>query len=148
MKKIINNKVYDTEKAAKVGEDSENYPSDFSYVEEVLYRKRTGEYFLYGYGPAASRSAERVGSSGWGSGERIMPLSYEQARQWAEDHMEADDYMAEFEVDPEEGGSVTVTLVVPSRTKALLDREAARSGRTRSEVAAEAIEALAASREA
>lgn len=148
MKKVISNKVYDTEKAAKVGEDSENHPGDLDYVEEALYRKRTGEYFLHGYGHAASRYAERVGSSGWGSGERIMPLTYDEAREWAEAHMDADAYMDEFEADPEEGEPVTVTLVVPARTKALLDREAARSGRTRSEVAAAAIDALAAPREA
>ena len=48
MKKIINGKLYDTDTAKEVFAIScGNGPSDFHYYAEQLYRKRTGEYFLY-----------------------------------------------------------------------------------------------------
>ena len=48
MKKIINGKKYDTETATSVGEYSSNYAcSDYKYYDETLYKKKTGEFFLY-----------------------------------------------------------------------------------------------------
>lgn len=96
MKKIINNKVYDTNTAQKLGEwDNGHYTNEFAYCAETLYRKRTGEYFLFGEGHAMSKYASHSGNnSGWG--EKIIPLSYEEAQQWAEGHLEADDYIRIF----------------------------------------------------
>lgn len=90
MKKVINNKVYDTNTAQKLGDwDNGYYTSDFPYCAETLYRKRTGEYFLHGEGHAMSKYASHSGNnSGWG--EKIIPLSYEEARKWAEEHLDAD----------------------------------------------------------
>lgn len=51
MKKIINGKKYDTETATSVGEYSSNYAcSDYKHYDETLYKKKTGEFFLYGEG--------------------------------------------------------------------------------------------------
>ena len=48
MKKIINGKVYDTSTAERVGGWNNNCStSDFGYCSEDLYRKRTGEFFLF-----------------------------------------------------------------------------------------------------
>lgn len=96
MKKIINNKVYDTNTAQKLGEwDNGHYTNEFAYCAETLYRKRTGEYFLFGEGHAMSKYASHSGNnSGWG--EKIIPLSYEEAQQWAKGHLEADDYIRIF----------------------------------------------------
>ena len=47
MKKIINGKVYDTQKAECVGKWN-NGLAGFDWCEEELYRKRTGEFFLFG----------------------------------------------------------------------------------------------------
>lgn len=98
MKKIINGKRYDTSKAKEIGYWSNNLSNrDFNHCDEWLYKKRTGEYFLYGEGGPMTRYAERVGDM-WGGGSEITPLSYEDARQWAEEHLDADEYEAEFEV--------------------------------------------------
>lgn len=96
MKKIINNKVYDTNTAQKLGEwDNGHCTNEFAYCAETLYRKRTGEYFLFGEGHAMSKYASHSGNnSGWG--EKIIPLSYEEAQQWAKGHLEADDYIRIF----------------------------------------------------
>lgn len=106
MKKIIRNKAYDTDTAQKLGEwDNGHYTSDFQYCAETLYRKRTGEYFLHGEGHAMSKYASHSGdSSGWG--EKIIPLIYEEAQNWAEEHLDADDYISIFG-EPEEDDSLT-----------------------------------------
>lgn len=96
MKKIIRNKVYDTATAQKLGEwDNGHYTNDFQYCAETLYKKRTGEYFLHGEGHAMSKYASHSGdSSGWG--EKIIPLTYDEAQKWAEEHLDADDYISIF----------------------------------------------------
>lgn len=93
MKKIINKKLYDTETAKMIASWSNGLgKSDFRGYEENLFLKKTGEFFLYGEGGGLSPYAEPVGS-GWGYGKKITPLTEEEARQWAETHMEADEYL-------------------------------------------------------
>lgn len=97
MKKIINQKRYDTDTAKEMGYDCYNGSrSDFQWWQETLYRKQTGEFFLHGEGGAMSRYAEAVGNSSWCGGERIMPLTVEEAQKWAEKHLTADEYESIF----------------------------------------------------
>lgn len=93
MNKIIRGKKYDTETATKLAEwNNEFRRSDFNWFRETLYRKRTGEFFLYGEGGPMSKYAERAGSNGWGYGERIEPMTIEEAQEWAERYLTADEY--------------------------------------------------------
>jgi hypothetical protein len=101
MKKIIKGKRYDTETARLMGSWGNNR-TDFSYVHEELYRKKTGEYFLYGRGGAMSKYAEAVDQNSWSGGSDIRPLTYEEARDWAEHHLDADEYEEIFEPIPED----------------------------------------------
>lgn len=98
MRKIIRKKVYDTETARRVGSEWDNgySVSDFGYCAEQLYRKKTGEYFLHGEGGAQSKYARSCGRTAWCGGEAIIPLTYEAAREWAEEHLETEEYEAEF----------------------------------------------------
>ena len=144
MKRIIDGKVYDTETAHQVGRPWSPAglgPSDFEWYEETLYRKRTGEYFLHGEGGPKTRYARPHGQSGWTGGERIMPMGYDQARQWAEGHLEVEEYIAAFG-DPGEGGDAgleRLQVKVPARTLAAIDREVSATGRTRSDVVADLL---------
>lgn len=144
MKRIIGGRVYDTETARQVGEPwspAGVCPSDFDWLEETLYRKRTGEYFLHGRGGARTKYAEPYGQSGWTGGERIMPMAYDEAREWAEAHLDADEYIAAFG-DPGEGGEdglARLQVRVPERVLSALDREVSASGRTRSDVVADLL---------
>ena len=106
MKKIIGGRVYDTEKARELGTYA-NAGSwrDFSHLEETLYRKKTGEYFLFGEGGPMTRYAEAEGQNSWSGGRRIMPMSYDEAREWAEEHLEADEYESIFGEIVEDNGS-------------------------------------------
>ena len=116
MKKIINNKRYDTNTAKKVAEyDSDAARSDFNYYHEDLYQKRTGEFFLYGQGNAASKYADRAFPDGWTSGEKITPLTIDQAKDWAERTQDADTYESIFGV-VDEDDSKTVTTISLSRS--------------------------------
>lgn len=93
MKKIINGKVYDTKKAERVGQWSSGHSArDFSYYSEYLYRKRTGEFFLYGEGGPSSKYSEPCGNNTWTGGSKIIPLTYDAAQEWSEEHLSADEY--------------------------------------------------------
>ena len=129
MKKIINNKRYDTETARKIGEDSSGgSSSDFGFWNETLYCKRTGEYFLMGEGGARSRYAKNYGGGTWGWGEEIIPMTYDKARLWAEHHLDADDYEKEFGEVAEDDSTETVTISLPASTIAKIRRKAQEAG--------------------
>ncbi len=92
MKKIVYGKKYDTETAKNLGGWSNDYPvRDFNYCEESLYRKKTGEYFLFGEGGPNSKYRERY-PDGWGSGWSITPLTEDEAKDWAMEHLDCDAY--------------------------------------------------------
>lgn len=102
MKQIINGKMYNTDTATKVGSWSNGCStSDFSYCYEALYRKKTGEYFLYGDGGPMSRYSRSSGQNCWSGDTRIIPMTENEARQWAEDNLNADEYIEAFG-EPEE----------------------------------------------
>ena len=93
MKRIINGKKYDTNTAKEMACDSYNGScSDFQWWEETLYQKRTGEFFLYGQGGAMSKYSESCGQNSWGGGSDIIPLTLDEAKEWAEDHVDGDTY--------------------------------------------------------
>lgn len=142
MKKIINGLVYDTNTAKEIGEWSNGYAvSDFKHIRETLYKKRTGEYFLYGRGGPMSKYAMETGSNSWSGGEKIIPLEYERARKWGEDSLDADDYIAEFG-DPGEGGDALKSLHIklPANVYDKLDLAKAKSGNNMTEIVIELIE--------
>lgn len=102
MKKIIsstyflNGRKYDTETAKCVGNWNNGYScNDFKYVKESLYCKKTGEFFLYGEGGAMTEYAESYAGNTYGS-ERIIPLTEDEAKEWAENKLDADDYESIF----------------------------------------------------
>lgn len=110
MKKIINGKKYNTDTAQRLGEWDNGQYGIFDYEEETLYRKKTGEFFICGSGGAASKYACSV-REGTASGSQISPISWEEARQWAEDHLNPEKYEEIFgEVSDEESVNTNVTF--------------------------------------
>lgn len=97
MNKIINNKKYDTETTKMVGsyDNGEEYLGHL-YVEEKLYQKKTGEFFLYGWGGALTEYREKCGSNTWTESSRIVPYSIDEAKEWAMEHMDGDEYEEVF----------------------------------------------------
>ena len=103
MKKIINGKMYNTETAKYIDYAAEGACDSFNsyHWREELYKKRTGEYFIFGEGGASSRwrcEVERgCYSDGWG----FKPLTDDEAKEWLEKYGDPDVYIAEFG-EPEE----------------------------------------------
>ena len=97
MRKIINKKMYDTDTAEFV-EVFENTPyrSNAYYFKEKLYRKKTGEFFLYGYGNAASKYCQSDAVGMREPGKKIVPMSEDEAKTWVERYCDVDTYIELF----------------------------------------------------
>lgn len=126
MTKIINNRKYDTDTARKVGHWDNGEYGGLHFCEETLYRKRTGEYFLFGCGRAGSKYAKSKGSNSWSSGEMIIPMTWDAAREWAEERLSADEYEFEFGKISDDESKVTITVSLPANVVKMAKREAAR----------------------
>lgn len=79
-------------------------------MEETLYQKRTGEFFLFGAGGPQTKYAESAGQNSWTGGSKIIPLSWDSARAWAEENLDAGDYESIFGEVAEDESRTTVTL--------------------------------------
>lgn len=131
MNKIINGKVYNTDTARQIGTWSNGADrTGFSWVEESLYQKKTGEFFLHGQGGPNTRYAQQLEASQWTSGETISLVSYNSARQWAEDHLTADQYQAVFDEVAEDDSRTTLLLSLPASTVKKIKQDAAQAGMT------------------
>ena len=129
MKKIINNKVYDTETAKELGSWSTRADcGNFSQFSETLYRKKTGEFFLYGAGGPMTKYAVAEGSNSWRGGSRIMPLSFQEARTWVEEHLGADEFEAIFGAVAEDDSRVQVCYSLSAKAAETVKRRAAELG--------------------
>lgn len=143
MKKIINSRRYDTDTAKELGYGCSRLPrTDYGFWEETLYQKRTGEYFLYGKGGPASRYSVYDGQNSWSDGDRIIPMTAEQAMKWAEEHLEAEDYEKIFGEVAEDESKKVVTYSLPTSTIEKIKRLAAEQGISLSEVVDKAIKAM------
>ena len=143
MKKIINRKLYDTTTAEKVGSWSNNRSyRDFSWCEEELYRKKTGEFFLHGEGGPMSPYARSIDSNSWSGDERIIPMTYEEARDWAERKLTADEYEAIFGEVAEDDSTVDFNARLSASTIEKLRRAASRTGKSQAQLLTELIDTL------
>lgn len=128
MKKIISNKVYDTDKAKFIGCDSYSHPGDFNYWSESLYQKKTGEFFLYGEGGAATKYSVEISNNEWRGGAKIIPMSYDAAKAWTEEHLDADQYIETFGEPEEDDSKERLTITLPSVLITNMKRNAAKAG--------------------
>ena len=102
MKKIINGRLYNTETAEKIAEWNNGiYGNDFRSCEETLYKKKTGEYFIYGSGGALSKYSVPCGNNGSSGASDITPVTKEQAKIWLETKGDTETYIHEFGEVPE-----------------------------------------------
>ena len=75
-----------------------------------------------------TRYAEAEGQNSWSGGRRIMPMSYDEAKKWAEENLDADEYESIFGAIDESGAKMTVTLSIDSGKWESAKREAAKRG--------------------
>lgn len=129
MKKIINGKLYDTDTAKELGRWSNMGDTrNFHWYREVLYRKRTGEYFLHGEGGPLTQYAVSISDNSWSGGDKIIPMTAATARKWAEEHLDADEYAEIFGM-PDEGEEVAaLNMQIDAQLMAKLRAKAAEDG--------------------
>lgn len=110
MKRIINGAVYNTETAKMLAEWDNNYPiNDFNYMEETLYRTKSGNWFLH--------------CQGGGLGECVKPISYKKAQRWAEEKLYGDKYEEIFgTVDEEETDRINAYVTKKSKKRLMLQQ--------------------------
>ena len=111
MKRIIQNKVYNSETAKKIGMVWLGSEFDRTGWEE-LYRKKTGNFFLLTH-----RYSDQS--------EYITPLSYEAAQAWAESNLVADDYIEIFG-NPEEETRTKINVCMSAAQAAKIRQLAAK----------------------
>ena len=114
MNKVINGKRYSTESAHFCGDREYGNHSDLNHLYEVLYQKRTGEFFLFGAGGAKSKYAKAIGANDWYGGEKIIPLTDDEAKKWAEKYLDGEDY---------ENNIITYLLRARNSVLFLIDKE-------------------------
>lgn len=116
MRKVINGKLYDTDKAHRIAYWRNGWGGR-DYFSTALYRKRTGEYFV----------CEQY--SEYDFEEFIRPLTYDMAKVWVEDYADADVYEAEFGI-PDEGAEHDLHAIISEAAWQAMSRAAANDGVT------------------
>jgi len=100
MKSIINGQRYNTEapRTVLIGEivDNGKQTNDFSYWTAGLYRTGQGKYFLAGSGGPMTQFGERYSDGSWGASKKIIPISADHARDWAERYLLQDSVESHF----------------------------------------------------
>lgn len=133
MRKVINGRTYNTETSKVIGgwDNGRSY-NDFECCEETLYKNTKGAYFLYGEGGPMSKYAKSAGQNSWTGGSAITPMTASEAQEWAEEHLTADEYEAEFGVQEEAAPSDLATRERVNMTinTELMTRLRARSAET------------------
>lgn len=127
MNKVIRGKRYNTESAKLVGTWEANEPENSDFWEkEELYQKRSGEFFLIGQGGAQTQYARFSMGGESKPGIELRPIEPEEASDWAEEHLTADEYEALFGPVAEDGSRGRITLTLLNSTIDTVRREAQR----------------------
>lgn len=127
MNKVIRGKRYNTETSKLVGTWEANEPENSDFWEkEELYQKRSGEFFLIGQGGAQTQYARFSMSGESKPGIELRPIDPEEASDWAEGHLTADEYEALFGPVAEDGSRGRITLTLFNSTIDTVRREAQR----------------------
>lgn len=134
MKKIINGKRYDTETAEYIGSTSwGDGPSDFNHWSEELYRKRTGEFFIYGEGGPNSKYSKSLSYNEWSGSEELRPITEDEAKEWVEDYLDGDDYEKLWPV-VEDDSKKTTSIMLSSDAYDKLKKMSADKGLSMSQI--------------
>jgi hypothetical protein len=98
----------------------------------MLYKKRGGEYFIFGDGGSTTRYAGRVS---------IIPIDYDQAQAWALRHLDEETYKREF-VSSGDSKPVNFLVRAPKDVVDKYKRLMAQKGLTSGELLAELLETI------
>ena len=126
MKLRIFNNIYDTDTARKIAErKSASFNTDKSF-RETLFRKKGGEFFLFGEGGKESKYRKAT-VKGYINGQKIIPLTYEEADNWLKQASTANPKLKPlhkriFDISDAESKKVAVTFRVKQATKNKIEK--------------------------
>ena len=134
MKKVIKNKVYDTDKATLVAEahhPNRHYAGGVT-VKQWLYRKKTGEYFLHYVGISDALHNLHLDNVWFDGSEKgnIAPLTYAQAQKWAEQELPAEKWIELFGDIEDDESRTTLNIGISAAAAAKIRRAAQEAGMT------------------
>lgn len=97
MKKILDGIRYDTDAAELLAVASRGEFEDLDHFVCALYRsKRAGRYFLHGQGGPMSRFGQAAGNNKFVGSRDLIPLTKEEALQWAEQYLTVEEIERAF----------------------------------------------------
>lgn len=126
MKLRIFNSIYDTDTARKIAErKSASFNTDESF-RETLFRKKGGEFFLFGEGGKESKYRKAT-AKGYINGQKIIPLTYKEADNWLKQASTTNPklkplYKRIFDISDAESKKVAVTFRVKQATKNKIEK--------------------------
>ncbi len=136
MKKVIDNSVYDTSTARELGCAEYSNPGDFYWTCETLYVTRANKYFLHGEGGAMTQYAKSLGGGSFQGSEKIIPLSIDEAKKWAEENLTGDEYESAFGKIVEDDKAY-LSLSVSPEAKRRLQELSSQTGKSISAIVSE-----------
>ena len=132
MKKVINGALFNTETAKLLGFiEPEGKDKQYTYYsKETLYRTKSGKYFIHGKGrkydpsPLANR---------WG--EKIIPLTLDEAMEWAQKNLTDEEYIMAFgEPEETQDTKIALNISVSPEFKAMLVKVREKTGQSISQI--------------
>ena len=135
MQALLDGTICNTKTAMPLAQrDNGVFINDDDYYRETLYRNEYGKYFLHIYGGPSSLAANH-GAQGNTVGERLIPLTLQEARNWTKTTMGAQACDALFgEYAKDFGDSIFMSFYLTPRATDILEKNIQMRGRTGSEV--------------
>jgi len=100
MKRVLEGRIYDTEKSVLVCEFSEGNKGNFAHFEAELYKTpKSGRFFLAGEGGPMTIFRKRVDQNSWSGSSGIIPISEEEALRYAEKYASVETIQKFFQVE-------------------------------------------------
>lgn len=96
MQTIINGKKYDTETAKVISAYISSDLSESGHIVEILYQKKTGEFFIFGEGGEMTPYSKVCRDGTLCGSSRIIPISEKKAKAFVEEYGDAEEYEEAF----------------------------------------------------
>ena len=126
--KVINGVMYNTNTAELIKSWANCHDcSNAKYCYEALYRKQNGEFFLHIEGGPLSEYGYSI-PGGFRGANFIRPLTCDEAKKWAEEHLDGEKYVDIFGPVSEDAGWANPALLMPTEVVEAAQKAAAAAG--------------------
>lgn len=96
MKKVVNEKLYDTENAEMFCENCFSNVGDFKHVYEALYKSSNGQFFIEFSGGPMSKYRVNTGQNEVSGSDGIRLITKDDAKEFMEEHGDTEGYVKAF----------------------------------------------------